>query len=194
MNRRQLMLAAFPAALTPGCIGSFALTGRILEWNRGFSPIVSEVVFLVFLFFPVYEVAVFLDAIVFNTLEFFTGSNPVAKAEGEDEELQQVDVGPRTRMRLRRRRGGVEVTLIEPDGSRTLRRFEASDAGARVYDENDELLAEGRLDENGAFTLRDPLGRELRCYHPHELLSAQGAWEQDGVRGLTDAALEIEGV
>ena len=86
MNRRRLLTAALPlAALSAsGCIGSFALTKRVFNWNRGVgSPILPQVVFLIFIFLPVYEATLFLDAVVFNLLEFVTGSNLIGALETE---------------------------------------------------------------------------------------------------------------
>ncbi|MDR2036627.1 MAG: DUF3332 domain-containing protein [Bacteroidales bacterium] len=64
------------------CIGSFGLVGKIHSWNQGIGgKWVNEVVFLAFCIVPVYEVCVLADAIVFNTIEFWSGNNPIAAGE-----------------------------------------------------------------------------------------------------------------
>jgi len=61
------------------CIGSFTLTNKVLAWNKTVgNKFVNEVVFLCFNIVPVYSVAMFADAVVLNSLEFWTGSNPMA--------------------------------------------------------------------------------------------------------------------
>ncbi|MGI6477974.1 MAG: DUF3332 domain-containing protein [Salinivirgaceae bacterium] len=66
-----------------GCIGSFALTNKVLDWNKGLgNKFVQEVVFLGFHIIPVYEVTIFLDAVILNLVEFWTGGNPMALNEG----------------------------------------------------------------------------------------------------------------
>lgn len=77
------------------CIGSFALTNRLLSWNRSIgNKIVNELVFFAFWVLPVYEVAAAADAIVLNSIEFWSGSNPMAmgtkKIQGEDGQIYLV--------------------------------------------------------------------------------------------------------
>lgn len=60
------------------CIGSFGLFKNVLEWNKGLSnKFVNEVVFV--LISPAYAVCGVVDLFVLNTVEFWSGSNPVAK-------------------------------------------------------------------------------------------------------------------
>ena len=61
------------------CIGSFGLTKKVYNWNNSVgSKWVNELVFLVFGIVPVYEIAIFVDVVVLNTIEFWTGNHPVA--------------------------------------------------------------------------------------------------------------------
>lgn len=69
------------------CIGSFGLTNKILEWNRNVSEkFVNELIFFVLAWFPVYSICIFIDAVILNSIEFWTGSNPVAMNEGDVEQ------------------------------------------------------------------------------------------------------------
>lgn len=77
------------------CIGSFALTNRLLSWNRSIgNKIVNELVFFAFLVLPVYEVAAAADMLVINSIEFWSGSNPMAmgtkKIQGSDGQIYLV--------------------------------------------------------------------------------------------------------
>ena len=61
------------------CIGSFALTNKVLSWNKQIgSKFVNELVFVAFWILPVYEIAAIADVLVINTIEFWSGSNPVS--------------------------------------------------------------------------------------------------------------------
>ncbi len=65
--------------LTTSCIGNFALTNKLLAWNKTISnKFVNELVFFAFWIIPVYEVSALADVLVFNTIEFWSGNNPVA--------------------------------------------------------------------------------------------------------------------
>lgn len=62
------------------CIGSFSLTSKLLSWNKTVGDkFVNELVFFAFWILPVYEVSTLADVIVLNSIEFWSGSNPVAK-------------------------------------------------------------------------------------------------------------------
>lgn len=61
------------------CVGSFGLFNRVATWNQGVSnKFVNELVFLALNIIPVYGVCYMADALVINSIEFWTGSNPMA--------------------------------------------------------------------------------------------------------------------
>lgn len=67
------------SVLFQSCIGSFALTGKVLEWNKSLgNKFINELVFLLFCILPVYEISVFIDVVILNLVEFWTDSNPMA--------------------------------------------------------------------------------------------------------------------
>jgi hypothetical protein len=68
-----------------GCLGSFKLTTDVWKWNTGISKWPAELVFIVFNIIPVYGIAVFIDAILLNSIEFWTGSGPLSLKQGEKE-------------------------------------------------------------------------------------------------------------
>lgn len=60
------------------CIGSFALTNKVLSWNKQVgSKFVNELVFCGLWILPVYELSAIADMLVINSIEFWSGSNPV---------------------------------------------------------------------------------------------------------------------
>jgi hypothetical protein len=70
-----------------GCMGSFSLTNSLYDWNK---TSVSgtwgqELVFAGCVILQVYTVALFADGIVLNSIEFWTGSNPISMKAGEKE-------------------------------------------------------------------------------------------------------------
>lgn len=83
MRKMNLKMAATimvcGAFLFSSCIGSYALHGKLLSWNQGIgNKFVNELVFLAFNIIPVYGVSYMIDGLVINSIEFWSGSNPVA--------------------------------------------------------------------------------------------------------------------
>lgn len=77
--------------LFASCIGSFGLHNRLVTWNQGIgNKFVNELVYLAFNIIPIYPVCYLADALVINSIEFWSGSNPMAsigdvkKVQGEN--------------------------------------------------------------------------------------------------------------
>lgn len=83
--RRSKMTLALAIILSgsfmfSSCVGSFTLFNRLVSWNQNVSDkFVNEVVFLALNIVPVYGVCYLADALVINSIEFWSGSNPMAK-------------------------------------------------------------------------------------------------------------------
>jgi hypothetical protein len=70
------------------CIGSFTLFNKVLSWNQSVGDKwINELVFLVLWAVPVYEIAFFIDGVVLNSIEFWTGENP-ASAEVQVKQVE----------------------------------------------------------------------------------------------------------
>ena len=66
------------------CIGSFSLTNKLKDWNMGIgNKFVNELVFVCMHIVPVYELAVFADILVLNSVEFWTGNSALSKNVGD---------------------------------------------------------------------------------------------------------------
>lgn len=73
------LLIAGGSMLFSSCIGSFSLTNSVLSWNKEVGhKFVNELVFVAFWILPVYEVTAIADLLVLNSIEFWTGDNPVS--------------------------------------------------------------------------------------------------------------------
>ena len=76
----------FSLGLT-SCYGPFRLTQNLYNWNGSLGDKwVNSLVFFGLTVIPVYSVAVTIDAVILNTIEFWTGSNPVSMKDGESSE------------------------------------------------------------------------------------------------------------
>ncbi len=81
-----VMLLLGATLFQASCIGPFRLTSKLHEWNSNIGDkFINELVFLAFVIIPVYEIAILADGIVFNSIEFWGGGNPVSMKEGEED-------------------------------------------------------------------------------------------------------------
>ncbi len=70
------------SVLFSSCIGSFGLSNKLYDWNKSVgSKFVNELVFFAMVVIPVYEVTLLVDGIVLNSIEFWSGNNPVAAGD-----------------------------------------------------------------------------------------------------------------
>ena len=86
MKARHLSVAAILLAatvLTSSCVGSFSLFNKLAQWNKGATKckFLNEIIFIVIT--PAYAVCSIADALVLNSIEFWTGDNPVASNIGK---------------------------------------------------------------------------------------------------------------
>ena len=121
------------AILFNSCIGSFGLFNKILSWNQNLtgSKFLNELLFI--LLSPGYAIAGVVDLFVLNTVEFWSGSNPVAENIGKTEKVMGSD--------------GViyAVTTLEdgykiakPDGEEVFFVYDKKDNSWSVKTENEE--------------------------------------------------------
>ena len=156
-----IVMGSFLTATT-ACFGPFNLTRNVYHWNSGIKGSgevsdkwMKELVFFGMIIIPVYMFATLLDAFVFNSIQFWTGDNPVKGTDAGGDGATRV-------VRL----GGVTVTMAESDQGATVtyerngiveRRatIETSATGYRLIDETGVLLAEAEKGQDGSVTLLD---------------------------------------
>lgn len=113
-----MIVVVASAMMMSSCIGSFGLFNKLLSWNQNVSSkFVNELLFLIIS--PAYAVCGTVDLLVLNTVEFWSGSNPIAKAGhvenvwGKDGKLYSVKT----------LKNGYEIT--KPTGDKVLFTFDA---------------------------------------------------------------------
>lgn len=73
-----ILLAVAAVLPLQSCIGNFSLTKKVLTWNDQIgSKFVNELVFFAFWILPVYEVTALADLLVLNSIEFWSGNDPL---------------------------------------------------------------------------------------------------------------------
>ena|SRR5262245_17986940 len=100
--------------LSTACFGSFSLTHKVYHFNKSVSPDkwIRWLVFLTLAILPVYALASLVDVLFANSVEFWTGSNPITRLE------PQKVVGPNGEVAtLTPVPNGGRLVVTEPSGS-----------------------------------------------------------------------------
>jgi len=81
LKKAGVTLALGVCLFATSCIGPNNAYNRVHSWNSRLSDskFVNELAFLGLYIVPVYPLCMFGDYIVFNSVEFWTGSNPIDK-------------------------------------------------------------------------------------------------------------------
>lgn len=67
------------------CMGKFALLKKLYGWNEKATgnKFVDNLLFWILNIIPAYGIVVFIDVVILNLVEFWSGSNPLAMQEGD---------------------------------------------------------------------------------------------------------------
>lgn len=115
------------------CIGSFALTNKVLNWNNQVGDkFVNEIVFFAFHILPVYELTILADVLVLNSIEFWSGNNP---AQASTKVIQGKDAP----YRIDRDQTGYTITNLN-DNSKVRLNHDANDDSWSVVNKNGESV------------------------------------------------------
>lgn len=182
------LFATFLSLHVSGCFGSFALTKKIYGINETVSDnkFVRWLVFLGFSIIPVYGVGVLVDAIVFNSIEFWSGNNPLANAETQEDGTRVVRLSPTDTLRMSRdaESGVMRLELDRAGEEPKVRYFEPLEDGMAVRDESGTLLVRAHERVDGAVEVVDASGSTVTVHSREAVAQALDAFARDGAAGL----------
>jgi hypothetical protein len=141
------VLAAFACASVGGCYGKYALFNSAAKFGGNLGgKYVGAVVNLVFWIVPVYEICLLGDLLVFNTIEFWTGSNPVAM---NSDTYQETDADGNKIYAVRNTDGSLSVNITDVKGNKADFTLVRDGNVIRAVDNNGEIIAQQVVDNNG---------------------------------------------
>lgn len=163
--KRVLAMVVVTAFFTTACTGSFNMTRKVYDFHRSQdNKWADEIVFLIVAILPVYGLATLGDAVIFNTIEFWTGDNPVAYNSG-DVEIRTVKEGDdRLIVAYNRKTGEVVVTPMLEQGSPEP--FVLDRQGEMVLAKNTrgDVIFTSQKTANGDVLVHDGNGQLVRSY------------------------------
>lgn len=174
MKIRHLKVSAVLLAatlLTSSCVGSFALFNKLAGWNKQATDnkFLNELIFI--LISPAYAVCTFADVLVINSIEFWTGSNPMAQRVGETQEITGKDGKLYAVTTLR---NGYKVK--SPDGEVIKFKYDKK-TNSWSKEEKGKIEELFRINDDGTIQARLQDGRSITS-HPTQPVSTRHAWLQ----------------
>jgi hypothetical protein len=135
------VIAAFLPLATTACFGGFNLTRKVYKFNKDVSgdKWIRWLVFLVLVIVPIYGLSQLLDALLFNSIEFWTGNNPVTVDAGTTR-VVRVPSGETLTMTLREDRS-IDVVVLHNNGKVQHVRMVKTDEAIEAWDADGTLLA-----------------------------------------------------
>ena len=159
---KSIVCALLLTGMLAGCYGSFNLTRKVWKWNGEVGgKWVNEIVFLVMNVIPVYGVAGMADVVILNTIEFWTGTNPVT-AQNEQPSNLKGDDG--TTVTFNAQDKVMQITRTIPGKGETIYRISRDNGQSVVMDKDNNILVRCIAGDNGEMTLLDAQGNVLHSY------------------------------
>lgn len=188
-----VLLAGFISVHATGCFGKFSLTQKIWNFNKNISgnKFVQWLMFLVLVIVPVYGIGTLIDALIINSIEFWTGSNPVSSVDGTDDGTRVVKLTPTDTLRMSTdAESGVLRLELEREGQETMvRYFEPLENGMVVRDEAGAMVIQAQEATDGAVSVTDATGSTLTVHAREAMAVARRVYEEGGAAALARHAV-----
>ncbi len=151
------------SVLFSSCLGSFSAFNGLRDWNDGLtsSKFLDNLIFWVFNIIPVYGLFFVGDVLIFNVIEFWSGSNPIAMNEG-DIETQIIEKEGNT-FEMIATRNRLQIKVIEGDrkGEKLDLVYSPSQKSWSAIKPNGEVLKLSSF-ENGFYVMHMPDGGKIK--------------------------------
>ena len=145
MKKAIAALLCASVLVLSGCHGSYGLTKKLLRWNGtlGNKWLNSCVHFLLWVV-PVYEVSIGLvDFLVLNTVEFWTGSNPLAGGDSYYEK----DAQGNSIAAVKNADGSMTAEITTAAGEKAVLTLQRDENVIRAIDAEGNVVAQRELDK-----------------------------------------------
>jgi len=131
-------------AMGTGCIGNFGLSGKVRKFNLETSQDRwgREILFVVLYVIPVYPFAGFLDILIFNSIEFWTGTNPIdGSASVTPVAINEWTTEDGTKITMKGLPDdSIDVSVVEPNGETRFFNLTRNEDGVTARDEAGNVI------------------------------------------------------
>lgn len=163
MKKPIVAVALASSLLFSSCLGSFQAFNNLKEWNQGVSDSkwVNNLIFWGLNIIPVYGLFLIGDALIFNVIEFWSGSNPISMEEGE-REVQMVERDGNT-FEMVATKNRIQVTVVAgPEEGKKMEMFyKPGEKSWNAIRPDGEIIKLSSMEE-GFYIVYLPNGKEVR--------------------------------
>lgn len=161
---RKLLLCSVMslAFLSTSCLGSFSAWNGLKDWNETASDnkFVNNAIFWGLNIIPIYPLFYAGDVIIFNLVEFWSGSNPIAMNEGEVEKQLIEKDGVKYEMIATKNEIKIKVLSGEREGKELKMVFDPADKSWNAVKDGEKIKLSSY--EEGFYIVYLPDGEEVR--------------------------------
>ncbi len=151
------------SVLFSSCLGSFSAFNGLRDWNDGLtdSKFLDNLIFWVLNIIPVYGLFFIGDVLIFNVIEFWSGSNPLAMND-DDRETQIVEKdGSTFEMTATKNRFQIKVIDGKRKGEKLDLVYSPSQKSWSAIKPNGEVIKLSSF-ENGFYVVHLPEGEKVK--------------------------------
>lgn len=169
---KNAVIGVLMLSLLSGCTGTFQLTRKVYNFHRSQpDKWMDEIMFLVVAWLPVYGLATTADALIFNSIEFWTGENPITTADADDLERTYTEGEKETTIAYNPETDQISVVAKNLGETTTEFVLERSDEGVTAKDAAGNVMFQASQTDSGAMLIFDSNARLVREYSPDEVAS-----------------------
>jgi len=166
---KKLLAVLCVAVVLSGCLGSFNLTKKVYKFNNQVGDKwVNELVFLGFCVLPVYNLATFIDAVVLNTIEFWSGKNPMAYNKTDNESIA-LDHSNKRLVLSSKYSDKVRVDVFDSFKPQSSFVFEKHNDCVTVKNTSGEILYKSMTNKDGSISVVDAQGKLIKTCSAEEV-------------------------
>ena len=144
MKKGIITLLCAGMIVLSGCYGKYACFNKLLAWNGSLgNKWLNSIVHFAMNVIPVYGIAMFVDMLVLNTVEFWTGSNPLAAGDSYYEK----DAQGNEILAVKNADGSMTVEMTTAAGEKATMTLQRDENVIRALDAEGNVVAQRELDK-----------------------------------------------
>lgn len=153
------------AFLSTSCLGSFSAWNNLRDWNEDVADnkFVNNAIFWGLNIIPIYPLFYAGDVLIFNLVEFWSGSNPIAMNQGEVEKQLIEKDGVKYEMIASKNEIKIKVLSGEREGNELKMVFDPADKSWNAVKDGKKIKLSSY--EEGFYIVYLPDGEEVRIKH-----------------------------